>query len=237
MKHPTRFSQNNHSASCWNPEPGPSSVLELLRPEDRERLLSIRSPSTQAAPLQAASPGGGGAGAVSSGLQQEALAAWKGIQTSTPTFRPFEKNPSKQARYELYLSRLRQGEQGETGGTGTRGHGWDVPASVPHRHPCAPSASDALEQSLDPAMTEWERSREQEEFVRASILYRPSRSSLSSRFTRAQHQEDLEGLEGPQHQENQEVRTHSLVGPQQQLIPALCLVARATWTTNRRPWR
>lgn len=39
-------------------------------------------------------------------------------------------------------------------------------------------------------MTEWERSREREEFVRASILYRPTSSSLSSRFTRAKHQED-----------------------------------------------
>lgn len=55
--------------------------------------------------------------------------------------------------------------------------------------------SGALEQSLDPTMTEWERSREREEFVRASILYRPSSSSLSSRFTRAQHQEDEDSVE------------------------------------------
>lgn len=51
-------------------------------------------------------------------------------------------------------------------------------------------------------MTEWERSQEQEEFVRASILYRPSSSSLSSRFTRARHQEDEEdGVEVPRDQE------------------------------------
>ena len=50
--------------------------------------------------------------------------------------------------------------------------------------------SDGLEQSLDPGMTEWERSREREEFVRASILYRPTSSSLSSRFTRAKNQEE-----------------------------------------------
>lgn len=50
-------------------------------------------------------------------------------------------------------------------------------------------------------MTEWERSREQEEFVRASILYRPSTSSLSSRFTRAKEQEDQDGVEVNRDQE------------------------------------
>ncbi|MEQ2217344.1 hypothetical protein XENOCAPTIV_006259 [Xenoophorus captivus] len=50
-------------------------------------------------------------------------------------------------------------------------------------------------------MTEWERSREREEFVRSSILYRPSSSSLSSRFTRAKHQEDEDTVEVSQDQE------------------------------------
>lgn len=50
-------------------------------------------------------------------------------------------------------------------------------------------------------MTEWERGREQEEFVRASILYRPSKSSLSSRFTRAKDQEDEESVEVNRDQE------------------------------------
>lgn len=54
-------------------------------------------------------------------------------------------------------------------------------------------------------MTEWERSREQEEFVRASILYRPSTSSLSSRFTRASQQEDEDSVEVAR---DQEVRGH-----------------------------
>lgn len=44
-------------------------------------------------------------------------------------------------------------------------------------------------------MTEWERGREREEFVRASILYRPTFSSLSSRFTRAKTQEDEDAVE------------------------------------------
>lgn len=53
--------------------------------------------------------------AASSGLQQqqhEALVSWRGVQTSSQTFRPFENNPSKQARYEFYLSRLKQGDKG-----------------------------------------------------------------------------------------------------------------------------
>lgn len=50
-------------------------------------------------------------------------------------------------------------------------------------------------------MTEWERGREQEEFVRASILYRPSTSSLSSRFTRAKNQEDEDSVEVDRDQE------------------------------------
>lgn len=109
--------QNNKCSSCLNPEykPGPVSVMELLRPKDRERILNIRGPSTQPsqnASTQAVSPAVGGS--VSSGLQQEALAAWKGTQTSSETFRPFEKNSSKQARYDMYLSRLKQGDKGKT---------------------------------------------------------------------------------------------------------------------------
>ncbi|XP_067441518.1 G patch domain-containing protein 1 isoform X1 [Thunnus thynnus] len=157
---------------------GPSSVMELLRPEDRERLFNLRNSSNPPSiktttpdshdalrPVGASALSGAASSSSSSssssGLQQqqEALAAWRG-QTSAQTFRPFEKNPSKQARYELYLNRLKQGDK------------------------------DALEQSLDSGMTEWERSREREEFVRASILYRPTSSSLSSRFTRAKNQED-----------------------------------------------
>ncbi|XP_053188955.1 G patch domain-containing protein 1, partial [Scomber japonicus] len=159
--------------------PGPSSVMELLRPEDRQRLFNLRKsfipPSTNAAApgshnaLQPAALSGAAFSSSSSSSsslqqQQEALAAWRG-QTTTQTFKPFEKNPSKQARYELYLGRLGHGDR------------------------------DALEQSLDSGMTEWERSREREEFVRASILYRPSSSFLSSRFTRAKTEEDDAAVE------------------------------------------
>ncbi|KAM9765861.1 G patch domain-containing protein 1 isoform 3-T3 [Menidia menidia] len=134
---------------------GPSSVMELLRPEDRQRLLRLRSSSSQQPPPVAPPV---------PDLQQEALAAWRGASSSSSSssssFKPFEKNPEKQQRYDLYLNRLRQGDAG------------------------------ALDQSLDPTMTEWERSREREEFARASILYRPSSSSLTSRFTRAKQEDE-----------------------------------------------
>ncbi|XP_027870871.1 G patch domain-containing protein 1 isoform X2 [Xiphophorus couchianus] len=134
----------------------PGSVMDLLRPEDRQRLLNLRTATAQR-PSQAPPPG---PAPPLSGLQQEALAAWRGSSSSSSSssqsFKPFENTPGKQVRYERYLSRLQQGDAG------------------------------ALEQSLDPAMTEWERGREREEFLRASILYRPSSSSLSTRFTRAQ---------------------------------------------------
>ncbi|KAM7015926.1 G patch domain-containing protein 1 isoform 1-T1 [Tautogolabrus adspersus] len=159
---------------------GPSSIMELLRPEDRERLKNLRNssnvPTTKApTPLSqdalksavtlAGSLAAKAAGSADHGQQQEALAVWRGIETTSQTFRPFEKNPSKQARYEMYLNGLKQGDK------------------------------DALDQSLDPGVTEWERSRERDEFVRASILYRPSSSSLSSRFTRAKQEEDDNSVE------------------------------------------
>ncbi|XP_063738289.1 G patch domain-containing protein 1 isoform X2 [Eleginops maclovinus] len=157
---------------------GPSSVLELLKPEDRERLLSLRAsagvlppnPTPPTFSHDALRPPAAGGG-----LQQEALTAWRGAQASNQTFKPFDKNPSKQARYELYVNRLKQGDK------------------------------DGLEQSLDPGMTEWERSRERDEFVRASILYRPSSSFLSSRFTRAKSGEEEEKEEGVEVSKDHEV--------------------------------
>uniref|UniRef100_A0A1A8IWZ3 G patch domain containing 1 n=1 Tax=Nothobranchius kuhntae TaxID=321403 RepID=A0A1A8IWZ3_NOTKU len=154
---------------------GPSSVMDLLRPEDRQRLLNLRNSTTPktCTPVSADKSQVAkqdllvGVAPPPSGLQQQqkVLAAWRGSNASTQTFKPFEKTPSKQARYDLYLDRLRQGD------------------------------TDALEQSLDQTMTEWERSREREEFVRASVLYRPSSSSLSSRFTSAKHKEDEDSVE------------------------------------------
>lgn len=86
-------------------------------------------------------------------------------------------------------------------------------------------AADALEQSLDPAMTEWERSREQEEFVRACILYRPSTSLLSSRFTRAKKQDDDDAVEVNRDQEVRTLRE----------VPKSCSTVTSSYISHNAP--
>lgn len=181
---------------------GPSSVFDLLKSEDREKLASLRNTiplSSGAGPTSSSdsreamvSAGVAAAAAVAArasaqralagrfqapGEQQhEALtAAWSGPTAQAQAgqaFKPFEKNPSKQARYDLYITKVKQGDR------------------------------DALEQSLDPTMTEWERGRERDEFVRAALLYKPSSSSLSSRFTRGKTEDDVDTVEVTRDQEN-----------------------------------
>ncbi|XP_053472683.1 G patch domain-containing protein 1 isoform X2 [Ictalurus furcatus] len=183
---------------------GPRSVFELLDSKDRERLSEIRksveekratlpdrfqsstAPSDVLTQLQVSRAQADLQLQVSraqadvqlqpraSDTAQRALSVWSSPTAQTgQTFRPFEKNPSKQARYDRYISHLKQGDRAE----------------------------DAVELSLDPAMTEWERSRERDEFVRASVLYKPTNSSLSSRFTRAKHEDDTDSVEVPRDQE------------------------------------
>ncbi|XP_058639617.1 G patch domain-containing protein 1 isoform X2 [Onychostoma macrolepis] len=188
------------------PLQGPSSVFELLGSKDRERLNEIRSAakeqkksvvnlssaedraalvaSAKAAALQAlssrfqsntpqpdslTSP----AKTQASSETQMALNAWSGpTADASKTFKPFAKIPQKQARYDLYINKLKKGDK------------------------------DALESSLDSSMTEWERGRESDEFVRAALLYKPSNSSLSSRFTRGKHEDDTDSVEVTRDQEN-----------------------------------
>ncbi|XP_045564342.1 G patch domain-containing protein 1 isoform X3 [Salmo salar] len=210
---------------------GPSSVFDLLKVEDRERLCGLRRPSsdTSSGPRQLTpgwsspvlpppgprqltpgwsspvlpppgprqlTPGEARAAVVAAAarasaqkalssrfapqseqLQQEALSVWSGptAQAQTgQTFKPFERTPHKQARYDLYIDQLKQGDR------------------------------DALELSLDPTMTEWERGRERDEFVRAALLYKPSSSSLSCRFTRGKQDDGVEAdtVEVTRDQEN-----------------------------------
>lgn len=45
---------------------------------------------------------------------QMALKAWSGPTADAgQTFKPFVKNPQKQARYDMYISRLKQGDRGK----------------------------------------------------------------------------------------------------------------------------
>ncbi|XP_018618651.1 G patch domain-containing protein 1 isoform X2 [Scleropages formosus] len=171
---------------------GPTSVFDLLDSKDKERLEGIRRSAEERKTVAFAPEESRGAivtastapaattfsrNALSSRFQppdsERLLSAWRSPTADTAQpFRPFEKNPEKQERYDLYISKLKQGRK------------------------------DALESSLDPNMTEWERGRERDEFVRAAMLYKPSSSSLSCRFTRAKHQDDDNSVEVPRDQEN-----------------------------------
>ncbi|KAK7828504.1 hypothetical protein U0070_009013 [Myodes glareolus] len=51
-------------------------------------------------------------------------------------------------------------------------------------------------------MTEWEQSREREEFAQPAQLYVSSRSTLSSRFTHAKEEDNSDQVEVPRDQEN-----------------------------------
>ncbi|XP_026793592.3 G patch domain-containing protein 1 isoform X1 [Pangasianodon hypophthalmus] len=172
---------------------GPRSVFELLDSKDRERLSEIRKAADEKrATLQDRFQSSTTPSDFHTQLQvskaqadvqlkprasdttQQALSVWSSPTAQTSqTFKPFEKNPSKQARYDRYISQLKQGNK------------------------------DALELSLDPTMTEWERSRERDEFMRAAVLYKPSNSSLSSRFTRAKHEDDTDSVEVTRDQEGE----------------------------------
>ncbi|XP_053557515.1 G patch domain-containing protein 1 [Bombina bombina] len=157
------------------PLQGPSSVLELLSEKDRERIKDVKQ-AVEQQKLKAQS------------LAQECLKSR--FQSSSPEqapskflgeqlsislqpgdFRPFEKNPEKQQRYESYIRNLQKGEK------------------------------DALESSIDVKMTEWERGREQEEFMKSAMLYKSSNSMLSSRFTRAKYEDDLDKVDVPRDEE------------------------------------
>ncbi|GAA6076159.1 G patch domain-containing protein 1 isoform X2, partial [Tachysurus ichikawai] len=165
---------------------GPRSVFELLDIKDRERLSEIRkaaedkrstlqdrfrsstTPSQPHAQLQVAKAQADVQLQTSraADTQQQALSVWSSPTAQTSqTFKPFENDPSKQARYDRYISHLKQGDK------------------------------DALDSSLDPTLTEWERSRERDEFMRSAVLYKPSKSSLSSRFTRAKQEDDDDSVE------------------------------------------
>ncbi|KAH0519081.1 G patch domain-containing protein 1 [Microtus ochrogaster] len=157
-----------------------TSVLEFLSQKDKERIKEMK----QATDLKAAQ-------AKAQSLAQSASISR--AQASTPdlaaspwhlapgsgaaptrasNFKPFAKEPEKQRRYEEFLVHMKKGQK------------------------------DALERCLDPSMTEWERSREREEFARAAQLYVSSHSTLSSRFTHAKEEDDSDQVEVPRDQEN-----------------------------------
>ncbi|NXU53340.1 GPTC1 protein, partial [Turnix velox] len=157
---------------------GPSpSVLEYLSEKDRERLKEVKQASEQRLKAGLVPPQSGN-GQLQPPSAEEASNKWQmllGAQlenAGSSDFKPFARNPEKQKRYESFVNSLKQGEK------------------------------DTLERYLDPTMTEWERGREREEFFRAAMFYKSSNSSLSSRFTRAKYEDDVDKVEVPRDQEN-----------------------------------
>ncbi|KAM6153763.1 G patch domain-containing protein 1 [Erethizon dorsatum] len=157
-----------------------TSVLEFLSQKDRERIKEMKQATDlKAAQLQARSlalsAASSRAGPSSPDLGHSSWRMALGGATAparASNFRPFAKDPEKQKRYEEFLVHMKKGQK------------------------------DALERCLDPGMTEWERGREREEFVRAAQLYTSSHSTLSSRFTHAKEEDDSEQVEVPRDQEN-----------------------------------
>ncbi|XP_057889878.1 G patch domain-containing protein 1 isoform X1 [Melospiza georgiana] len=169
---------------------GPApSVLEYLSEKDRERLKQVKQASEQqmkakpvpqqspseAKPVPQQSP----SGRFQLASREDDAHKWQTLlggqlaNAGSSDFKPFAKNPEKQKRYENFVKSLKQGERGER-----------------------------LERFFDQNMTEWERGREQEEFFRAAMFYRSSNSTLSSRFTRAKYEDDVDKVEVPRDQEN-----------------------------------
>ncbi|NXN77988.1 GPTC1 protein, partial [Bombycilla garrulus] len=157
---------------------GPApSILEYLSEKDRERLKEVKQASEQQMKAKIVSQQPPNS-RLQSASPKDAAQKWRMLlegqleNAGSSDFKPFAKNPEKQKRYENFVKSLKQGEK------------------------------DALERFLDPNMTEWERGREQEEFFRAAAFYRASNSTLSSRFTRAKYEDDVDKVEVPRDQEN-----------------------------------
>ncbi|XP_004600763.2 G patch domain-containing protein 1 [Sorex araneus] len=157
-----------------------TSVLEFLTQKDKERIQEMKQATDlKVAQLKAQRLAQYAArGRLQSPSADPALpwhTAWGGGGASSATassFKPFAKDPEKQKRYEEFLANAKSGQK------------------------------DALERSLDPSMTEWERGRERDEFTRAALLYVSSSSTLSSRFTHAKEEDDTDQVEVPRDQEN-----------------------------------
>ncbi|KAK6185830.1 hypothetical protein SNE40_007977 [Patella caerulea] len=87
-------------------------------------------------------------------------------------YKPFAKTPDKQERYEKYLSLMNQGKK-------------DPYLEITSGH-----------------MTEWEREREKDEFIRASKLYKPLSNMMASRFTTAKFDDETKTVDIPKEEGN-----------------------------------
>uniref|UniRef100_A0A8D0HAG1 G patch domain-containing protein 1 n=1 Tax=Sphenodon punctatus TaxID=8508 RepID=A0A8D0HAG1_SPHPU len=158
---------------------GPTtSILEYLSERDRERIKEAKQASeqqiqVQAVPQQPQPSRFQSASADNTPKRWQVALGEQLSMASSSDFKPFANYPEKQKRYEHYIYSLKQGQKVE-----------------------------ALENCLDPNMTEWEQGREQEEFFRAASFYKSSNPVLSSRFIHAKHEDDTDKTEVPRDQEN-----------------------------------
>lgn len=114
---------------------------------------------------------------VQTGITEQSQQAQPGTdqpKTSAPmfpggslSFKPFIKDERKQARYEKYLVLVKQGMK------------------------------DAYNEVTEGHMTEWEREREKEEFIKAAKMYKPLAGMIASRFTRAKFDDTVETVDVP----------------------------------------
>ncbi|KAG8437390.1 hypothetical protein GDO86_008185 [Hymenochirus boettgeri] len=158
------------------PLQGPASIMELLSDKDRERIKEVKQAADQqrfkAQKLAEVAIKKHFHSIPADEMQtHELLQSRELVPAQSGDFRPFVKNPEKQNRYEHYIKNLRLGQK------------------------------DALESCLDANMTEWERGREREEFMRSAMLYKSSSSTLSSRFTRAKYDDETDKVEVPRDEE------------------------------------
>ncbi|XP_018426247.1 PREDICTED: G patch domain-containing protein 1 [Nanorana parkeri] len=158
---------------------GPTSVLELLSDKDRERIKDVKQTieeqrlKAQKLAQEAIKNRFQAASADEAHNRlQDELLDRRLVPPNAEEFRPFENNAEKQKRYEVYIRKLHDGQK------------------------------DDLESCLDSNMTEWEQSREREEFMRSAMLYKPTNSSLSSRFTRGKHEDNSDSVEVPRDEES-----------------------------------
>ncbi|MGH0138810.1 UNVERIFIED_CONTAM: hypothetical protein FKN15_019538 [Acipenser sinensis] len=138
----------------------PALSFDLLTIKDKERIKELK----QAAEEKQAAAAAAGRVSAQQGLNSrfqtpavdEALSTRQNISIEAASaFKPFEKNPEKQGRYDEYITQLKQGRKVNY---------------------------DTLESSMDLHMTEWERDRERDEFIHAAMLYKPTNSTLACRF-------------------------------------------------------
>ncbi|KAL8590611.1 hypothetical protein ACOMHN_011047 [Nucella lapillus] len=179
--------------------PVASSVFDLIPKEDINKMEAIKEAAKMAAASRFHSAGSTSentdiptppATQADQGtpLQEKekpsAAGGDKGDQTSLlsggPGVRPFHKEPAKQARYDQYLTLVKQGVN-EPYKDVAMGH-----------------------------MTEWERQREKEEFSKAIMIYRPLSNMMASRFTRGAFIDDAEhqtsGLVEAQTEKNEQAK-------------------------------